>query len=71
LIKPLLLPLLVILVLPTSDSVGDFIVHGGRLNHEVCNNDIKQDDYHCHRSNRNENSNNNKTVIHLNFPPNC
>ena len=60
-IKPLL-PLLAILVLPTSDRGGGFIVHGGRLNHEVCHNEIKNDDYHCHRSNRKENSNNSKKI---------
>ena len=60
-IKPLL-PLLAILVLPTSDRGGGFIVHGGRLNHEVCHNEKKNDDYHCHRSNRKENSNNSKKI---------
>ena len=60
-IKPLL-PLLAILVLPTSDSGGSFIVHGGRLNHEVCHNDIRNENYHCHRSNKKENSNNSKKI---------
>ena len=61
-IKPLLLPLLTILVLPTSVSGGRFIVNGGRLNHEFCHNDIKNDINHCHRSNRKENSNNIKKI---------
>ncbi len=62
-IKPLLRPLLAILVLPTSVSRGgDFIVHGGRLNHEFCHNGIKNDNYHCDRSNRGENSNNRKKI---------
>ena len=50
-IKPLLISLLAILVLPTSVSGRDFIVHRGRLNHEVCHNDLKNHDYHCHNSN--------------------
>ena len=61
-IKPLLRPLLAILVLPTSVSGGDFIINGGRLNHEFCHNDIKNDIYHCHKSNRKENSNNSKKI---------
>ena len=61
-IKPLIRSLLAILVLPTSVSGGDFIVNGGRLNHEFCHNDIKNDNYHCHRSNRKENSNNSKKI---------
>ena len=74
--KRILLPILAVIVLPTSANGGDFIVHGGRLNHEFCHNGIKNDNYHCDRSNRGENSNNSKkinieTVFHLNFPPNC
>ena len=61
-IKPLLHPLLAILVLQTSVSGGDFIVHGGRLNHEFFHNDIKNDNYHFHRSNRKETSNNSKKI---------
>ena len=61
-IKPLLLPLLTILVLPTSVSGGGFIVNGGLLNHEFCHNDIKNDINHCHRLNRKENSNNSNKI---------
>ena len=60
--KRILLPILAVIVLPTSANGGDFIVHGGRLNHEVCHNDIKNYAYHCHRSNRKENSNNSKNI---------
>ncbi len=55
-------PILAILVFPTSVSGGDFIVNGGRLNHDFCHNDIKNDNYHCHRSNRKENSNNSNKI---------
>ena len=61
-IKPLLISLLAILVLPTFVSGRDFIVHRGRLNHEVCHNELKNHDYHCHKSNRKENSNNSKKI---------
>lgn len=61
-IKPPLRLLLAILVLPTSVSGGDFTVHGGRLNHEFCHNGVKNDNYHCDRSNRGENSNNSKKI---------
>ena len=62
--KRLLLPILAVIVLPTSVNGVDFIVHVGRLNHEVCHNDKKNDNYHCHRSTRKENlnSNNSKTI---------
>ena len=60
--KRILLPILAVIVLPTSANGGDFIVHGGRLNHEFCHNGIKNDNYHCDRSNRGENSNNSKKI---------
>ena len=61
-IKLLLCPFLAILVWQTSVGGSDLIVHGGRLNHEFCHNDIKNDNHHCHRSNRKENSNNSKKI---------
>ena len=62
-IKTLLLQLIAILVLPTSDSGGEGVIFNrGRLNHDVCHNDIKNDNYHCHRSNRKENSNSSKKI---------
>ena len=64
-IKLLLCPLLATLVWPTSVGGNDLIVHGGRLNHEFCHNDIKNDNHHCHRSNRKENSNNSKKFISI------
>ena len=60
--KPLLLPLLAILVSSTSGSGGDFILHRGPLNHGFCHNETKNDNYHCHRSNKKENSNNSKKI---------
>ena len=60
--KRILLPILAVIVLPTSLNGVDLIVHEGRLNYEVCHNEIKNDDYHCHRSNRKENLNNSKNI---------
>ena len=48
--------------MPTSHGAGGFIVHGCRLNHDVFHNDIKNDNNHCHRSNRKENSSNGKKI---------
>ena len=59
LIKRLLLPLLAAIALPTAIKSENLIVHKGRLNGEVCHNGKKNNSYHCHRSNKKENSNSN------------
>ena len=60
--KRLLLPLLAALAFPTAVNSENLIVHGGRMNSEGCHNDKKNDNYHCDRSNRGENSNNSKKI---------
>ena len=62
--KRLLLTILAPLALSTDVNRENLIFHVGRLNGEVCHNDKKNDNYHCHRSTKkvNLNSNNIKNI---------